>query len=40
MQHKLSAGKLLDEKGRLKEAGYAVSLVRDYCRGDILESGG
>ena len=35
MQHKLSAGKLLDEKGRLKEAGYATSLVREYCREDV-----
>ena len=35
MQHKLSAGKLLDEKGRLIEAGYATSLVRTYHREDI-----
>lgn len=35
MQHKLSAGKLLDEKGRLNEAGYSTSLVREYCRKDI-----
>ncbi len=35
MQHKLSAGKLLDENGRLCEAGYATSLVREYRREDI-----
>lgn len=35
MQHKLSAGKLLNQKGRLNEAGYATSMIREYCREDI-----
>ena len=35
MQHKLSKGPLLDEKGNLSEAGYAFSLVKDYQRKDI-----
>ena len=35
MEHRLSAGKLLDEKGGLREAGYATSLVREYDRRDI-----
>ena len=35
MQHKLTAGPLLDEKGNLKEAGYAFSLVKEYRRSDI-----
>ena len=35
MQHKLSNGPLLDEKGNLNEAGYAFALVRDYQRKDI-----
>ena len=35
MQHKLSPGMLLDEKGRLREAGYATSLVKAYRRSDI-----
>ena len=35
MQHKLSPGKLLNEKGHLNEAGYATSLVKAYCRADI-----
>ena len=32
MQHKLSNGPLLDEKGDLSEAGYAFSLVKEYDR--------
>ena len=32
MQHKLSSGPLLDEKGNLIEAGYAFSLMKDYQR--------
>ena len=32
MQHKLTAGPLLDENGNLNEAGYAFSLVKDYDR--------
>ena len=35
MQHLLSSGKLLDEKGNLSEAGYAFSLVKEYDRKDI-----
>ena len=35
MQHKLSAGPLLDNKGNLIEAGYAFDLVRTYSRKDI-----
>ena len=35
MQHKLSNGPLLDEKGNLNEAGYAFSLVKNYQRKDI-----
>ena len=35
MQHKLSNGPLLDEKGNLNEAGYAFSLVKEYKRSDI-----
>lgn len=35
MQHKLSPGKLLNEKGHLNEAGYATALVREYRRDDI-----
>ena len=35
MQHKLSNGPLLDEKGNLVEAGYAFSLVKEYKRSDI-----
>ena len=35
MQHRLEAGKLLDEKGNLQEAGYAFSLVKEYQRKDI-----
>lgn len=31
----LSAGRLLDERGRLAQAGYATSLVREYDRGAI-----
>jgi len=32
MEHRLSPGKLLDENGRLEEAGYATSLVKEYDR--------
>ena len=32
MQHKLSNGPLLDEKGNLAEAGYAFELVKEYNR--------
>ncbi len=35
MQHKLSEGPLLDEKGRLCEAGHACSLVKAYDRAKI-----
>ena len=35
MQHKLSNGPLLDEKGNLSEAGYAFGLVKEYKRSDI-----
>ena len=35
MEHRLSAGKLLDANGHLQEAGYATSLVREYSRKDI-----
>ena len=35
MQHKLSKGPLLDEKGNLNEAGYAFSLVKEYKRESI-----
>ena len=35
MQHKLSNGPLLDEKGNLIEAGYAFELARDYQRSQI-----
>ncbi len=35
MQHKLSNGPLLDEKGNLVEAGYAFDLVREYSRKSI-----
>jgi len=35
MQHKLSPGKLLNEKGHLCEAGYATALVKEYCRSAI-----
>ena len=34
-QHQLSKGLLLDENGNLNEAGFALSLVRDYDRGQI-----
>ena len=34
-QHLLSGGSLLDEQGRLREAGYATSLVKTYDRGAI-----
>ena len=39
MEHLLSPGKLLDAGGRLQEAGYATSLVKEYCRGDIKAPG-
>lgn len=35
MEHRLSAGKLLDANGHLQEAGYATGLVREYNRADI-----
>ena len=35
MEHKLSEGLLLDEKGNLSETGYGFDLVREYRRGDI-----
>ena len=35
MEHKLSEGLLLNEKGNLSEAGYAFSLVKQYRRQDI-----
>ena len=35
MQHKLSAGPLLDQEGNLNEAGYAFNLVKEYKRSDI-----
>lgn len=35
MEHRLTAGKLLDLHGHLKEAGYATSLVREYDRAAI-----
>ena len=38
MQHKLSNGPLLDEKGNLNEAGYAFSLVKEYRR-DAIKAG-
>ncbi|HRV72330.1 MAG TPA: DUF2804 domain-containing protein [Eubacteriales bacterium] len=34
-QHRLSEGKLLNEKGNLCEAGYAFSLVKAYDRNDV-----
>jgi hypothetical protein len=37
-QHLLSAGKLLDEKGNLREAGYAYSLVKEYSRSEVKAS--
>ena len=35
MQHQLSEGLLLDNKGNLAEAGYAFSLVKEYNRKHI-----
>lgn len=35
MQHALTKGKLLNEKGELNEAGYAFSLVKEYHRHEI-----
>ena len=35
MEHKLSKGPLLDEKGNLSEAGYAFALEKDYQRSAI-----
>ena len=35
MQHELSKGPLLNDKGELNEAGYAFSLVKKYNRDDI-----
>ena len=37
--HKLSGGKLLNEKGYLNEAGWATSLVKEYNRKDIKANG-
>lgn len=37
-QHRLSSGPLLDAKGRLCEAGYGTSLVKEYRR-DHVRSG-
>lgn len=39
MEHRLSHGKLLDENGRLQEAGYATRLIREYNRKDIRAAG-
>lgn len=38
MNHLLSPGKLLDENGNLKEAGYALSFIKEYHRSDIRAS--
>lgn len=35
MQHELSKGPLLNDKGELNEAGYAFSLVKEYNRNHI-----
>lgn len=35
MEHKLSAGPLLDARGHLSEAGWSTSLIRTYRRSDI-----
>ena len=35
MQHRISEGPLLNEKGELCEAGYAMSLVKTYDRAAI-----
>ena len=39
MHHRLSEGKLLDEQGRLCEAGYATSLVKAYERKAVKAAG-
>lgn len=39
MQHQLSKGLLLDEKGNLSEAGYATSLVKTYQRDKVKVKG-
>ncbi len=38
MNHLISPGKLLDDQGNLNEAGYALSLVKEYHRKDIKAS--
>lgn len=38
MQHELTAGELLDNRGRLREAGFAKSEVKRYRRSDIAAS--
>ena len=38
MQKKLSAGSLLDDKGRLQQAGYSTSMVKKYDRSKIKAS--
>lgn len=38
MQHKMTAGPLLNEDGNLAEPGYAFSLVKNYSRKDIKTS--
>lgn len=40
MQHLLTEGRLLDDRGKLQEAGYATALVKTYSRGDIRAPGG
>ena len=35
MQHMLTKGPLLNDKGDLNEAGYAFELIKDYKRTDI-----
>ena len=39
MQHRLSPGRLLNEKGNLIEAGYAYQLDKEYSRKDIKANG-
>ena len=39
MEHMLHPGRLLDGSGCLQEAGYATSLVKEYCRNDIKAPG-
>ena len=35
MEHELTTGKLLDENGNLKEAGFSYQLVKKYNRNAI-----